>query len=142
MFSMWVSFGITLVIAVVLGFAASYGGFTNLVNEVFRGKKSTNYYSYQGEGWGFLAIFTGVIALACLLVAIIVPLTQHYDARQCGRKANFLERPTKFVVYGSGWSWECLTQSRDGKWIPVDSLTEMRGDFVTHEGTPDTSTTP
>jgi hypothetical protein len=89
------------------------------------------------EGWGILCILLTLVAIGFMCVAILVPVTRGYDSRQCGRKATEFERDTKFVVYGSGWSWQCLVRSRDGKWIPVDSLTEIRGDIVTHEGTPD-----
>ena len=91
----------------------------------------------DNEGWAILGVLLGAIGIILVIVSFIVPVTRNYDERQCGRKANFLDRETKFVIYGGGWSWDCLVRSRDGKFIPVDSLTEIRGDIVTHEGTPD-----
>lgn len=147
MLSMWIGFAIC---AMLLILTILYVNFEQDVKVWMKKKRGKTVQERYGYSYGYddhigavvLGFIAGIAAVAFLCLAILVPVCRHYDARQCGRKDVALNRPTKFVVYGSGWSWECLTMSRDGKWIPVDSLTEIRGDLVTHEGTPDTETTP
>lgn len=91
----------------------------------------------EDEGKAIIAVLVAAIGIILIIVSAIIPATRNYDERNCGRQSAALGRETKFVVYGGGWSWDCLVRSRDGQFIPVDSLTEIRGDIVTHEGTPD-----
>jgi len=73
--------------------------------------------------WGivvFLVTFmAGFAVLGLLLVAIITPISRSYADRNCTRWSNQTGREVKFVRYGD-FAWECLTPSKDGKWISKD----------------------
>lgn len=162
MLSMWISFGVTVaLIALIIlwcsrikdwrrdrqynrayaAWKAEYEAWKaeNPDQESWRYKSAPTQYNrgyHDNEGWAILSIFLGLVALSFLLLAILIPVFRNYDERQCGRKEVQFERETKFVVYGSGWSWECLTRSKDGRWVTFNNLTEIRGEIVTHEGEP------
>lgn len=74
----------------------------------------------------FVAICAGLLAL---LPAIIMPtailLGRHYGRVNCEAFAQQTNRQTKFVIYNSFASGQCLTPTADGKWIPTDNLREF-----------------
>src|SRR5690349_11061947 len=69
----------------------------------------------------------GMVGLAGLIVAVVfgaMLASQHYDRVSCGTFAKNTGRQTKFVHY-TAYSWDCLTPTKGGKWIPTKNLREF-----------------
>lgn len=82
--------------------------------------------------WGPIIAVVSVIVGICAFVGVFASMATHYsaewsrniDAKSCALYSKQTGRQTKFVDY-THYSWDCLTPSRDGKWISTDSLVEV-----------------
>lgn len=72
-------------------------------------------------GWFIVIAFIGVLAA---LPFGARQLSHHYDAAGCHRFGTESSREVRFVDY-TFWSWDCLTPTSDGKWIPTDQLRDF-----------------
>jgi hypothetical protein len=85
----------------------------------FKEHGKRNYGMWRGQ-YVLLAAVFATLSLASILVAIIVPANKAYDGNVCRNWSKQTGRETRFVTYNV-FAWDCLTLSRDGKWIPIDS---------------------
>jgi hypothetical protein len=69
----------------------------------------------------FIPFMLAVICGFCLLGCIIYPIAYVADRSNCRAWSHNTGRPVKFVRYPS-LSYECLTQTHDGKWINKDRI--------------------
>lgn len=75
-------------------------------------------------GWALTLIFGGIALFIVVGVLTTTPISRHYDHLNCRKFGQNTGRVVKFVNY-SYWSWECLTPSRDGRWIPTSQLRDV-----------------
>jgi len=59
-----------------------------------------------------------------LLVWVVLGLARGLDRRACINFEKFSGRETEFVIY-TGFSWDCLTPTADGKMISAGALREI-----------------
>jgi hypothetical protein len=79
---------------------------------------------YFYVGWIVASIVVGVCVVTLVVVGGIMRMTRYYDARQCDTYAEQTDRETRFVDW-SWQSWDCLTPSGDGHWIPIEQLRKV-----------------
>jgi hypothetical protein len=70
----------------------------------------------------------GILMACAVFVAAVLVGVRYFahaiDETQCAGFAVGADREVKFVDY-SWFTWDCLTPSTDGKWIPTDGLREV-----------------
>ena len=64
--------------------------------------------------------FTPIAVIALIIIAV-VSFAKGVDRNACTKFAEQSNRETKFVDY-SFWYWDCLTPTKDGKWISTYNL--------------------
>ena len=75
-------------------------------------------------------LFEAVIALGVtglIFLLLIVggrQIDHHYEQNKCHGFGQATGRVVKWADY-SFWNYECLTPSKDGKWVTTDQLREM-----------------
>jgi hypothetical protein len=77
------------------------------------------------DGW--FEIIASIVGGGLALIAIVVGVRMvdhHYQVSTCEGFGTATTRTVKFVDY-SFWKYECLTPSKDGKWVTTDQLREM-----------------
>lgn len=62
-----------------------------------------------------VALIVGSLSLGARFVS------HHYDVKRCDRWGQETGRETRFADYHF-WSWQCLTRSQDGRWVPIDKV--------------------
>jgi RsiW-degrading membrane proteinase PrsW (M82 family) len=72
--------------------------------------------------WSFGGLFVGMVAIAFPLVFY---LSIHFNRISCDTFSQQTERTTKFIFYNSWSTGDCLTKTKDGKWIPTKNLREF-----------------
>lgn len=103
--TLWICFAASLVVTVVLsvGSAAWFDDFSGKF------------------------MFLGILAVFALTAAIVFGSmlgSRHFARVSCRNFAATTERQTKFIFYNS-FSWDCLTPTANGKWIPTSNLREF-----------------
>lgn len=69
----------------------------------------------------------GLIATVILVVTLGIPARQighHYSVNNCRIFQDETGYETKFVDYHF-FKWDCLAQTKTGKWVSKDNLREM-----------------
>lgn len=83
------------------------------------------------DGYNFAPIFVAGLcfigALGFALVLLVNPLQYRSDKINCYKFAQNSGRTVKFVKY-STWSWDCLTPTANGHWIPTSQLISVGKD--------------
>jgi hypothetical protein len=80
---------------------------------------------FAGEDAAILAIVPAIGVLIVGLMLIIIPVSRHYGRVACHTFSEQTGRPTKFVIYTSFDTGDCLTPTANGKWIPTKNLREF-----------------
>ena len=68
-----------------------------------------------------------IILVVLFMSAVMIPtvfIKRHYAQINCSQFSLQSNREVKFVNY-SFWKWECLTPTKNEKWISVDSLRDV-----------------
>lgn len=82
---------------------------------------------YASFGWILGDMLSGFVALCCMLMLLIVPISRHVDRNNCHKFAANTNRTTKFVKY-NWFQWVCLTPQANGHWIPTNQLISVGKD--------------
>lgn len=67
-----------------------------------------------------LTTMAGVVAIA-LLIPLACRFQHHIDSAGCAKFTAATGHTVKFIDY-TFWSWDCLVQTPNGKWIPLEGL--------------------
>lgn len=84
------------------------------------------YYSGFRDSFAYLMLVVAgcLIAFLAALMTGIRYAQHYYDHKNCTAFSVNTGRETKFVDY-TWWSWDCLTPTKDGKYIPIDQLRDL-----------------
>lgn len=78
---------------------------------------------YLRFGWIF-AIVAGIVgALILVLILTITQIDRHLVATKCEKRAEILNRETRFVSY-TFFDYECLVRNDDGSYVSEEHLTD------------------
>jgi hypothetical protein len=79
----------------------------------------------MGDDWVEAIIGLFAIVVICVLIVFGCRMVDHhYQVSVCNGFGQATGREIKFVDY-TFWNYECLTPSKDGKWVTTDQLREM-----------------
>lgn len=76
------------------------------------------------EDWiTILAGFLGSMFALLLVFTAGRMIDHHLEVNKCNGFGHQTNREVKWADY-SFWNYECLTPTKDGKWIPTDKIRE------------------
>lgn len=73
----------------------------------------------------FSCVGFAIVALVFLVAGSAISLGRHYGRVSCRTFAAQTHRQTRFVIYTSWSSGDCLTSDGHGHWIPTKNLREF-----------------
>lgn len=65
-----------------------------------------------------------VFAIALVVLACILLIAKPVSRHNCAKWGQKNERVTRFVEYNP-YSWDCLTPTSDGNWLPTSQLRDI-----------------
>ena len=75
--------------------------------------------------FGFIAsVVIGAVVLTFGLAAGVTVIDKHYTKINCAAFERETGRNTRYAEY-NWWSYDCLAETTDGKWLPTDNLREI-----------------
>jgi hypothetical protein len=80
---------------------------------------------FAGEDGILLAIVPALGVLIAGIMLIVIPVSRHYGRVACHTFSQQTGRQTKFVIYTTFDTGDCLTPTAKGKWIPTSNLREF-----------------
>lgn len=72
-------------------------------------------------GWILALIFGGIVAGVIVLGVAVRGFDHWATQRSCPERGEAMGMESKFVDY-TFWSYECLVQLDDGRWVGVDKV--------------------
>jgi uncharacterized membrane protein len=77
-------------------------------------------------GWAELVgLLAGMAAAAFFVLVLVLALGRHYGRVTCHTFGQQTGRQTRFVIYNTFATGDCLTRTKDGRWIPRSNLREF-----------------
>lgn len=82
--------------------------------------------AYLPGDWGIPGVILFAVATFVLgLLLLIVGLSRHYGRIGCGNFERQTGYQTRFVIYTTFDTGDCLVRQKDGKWIPKSQLRDF-----------------
>ena len=77
------------------------------------------------DEWVFaLLAAVGSLLLVALICLPVRQVYHHYEVKQCHQFSEQAGYTTKFVDYNF-FSWDCLAQTKTGKWVGYEKLRDV-----------------
>ena len=93
-------------------------------SSITRRLRLTDSIGLTGLGMIVVLICAAVVVVGTTL-GLVIGLGRHYGRISCRTFSAQTGRPTKFVIYNTFDTGDCLTPSGKGTWIPTKNLREF-----------------